>query len=402
MGNVLISGVIVLNNENKYLKTLFVLLSYLLVAVVAMSVAFVLFFKYFGGVSKLEQLENVILSQFIGEADKTAMEDSAAAGMVAALGDRWSYYIPASEYDSYQQQMNNSYVGVGITISLNEDNYLDILKVEPNGGAKEAGILPGDVLVKVEGEDVAQLGIAKTSEMVRGEENTDVKLTVSRDGEEKTFTITRKTIQVTVAEGKMLENSIGLVKIANFDARCAQETIAAIEQLVEQGATALIFDVRNNPGGYRHELVALLDYLLPEGKLFRSVSTNGKEEVDTSDKSCLELPMAVLINGESYSAAEFFAAALEEYEWATTVGEATCGKGYFQTTIELMDGSAVGLSVGKYFTPKGVSLAEVGGLKPNVEVKVKESVAADIYAGILSPEKDPQIQAAVAALQEEK
>ena len=401
MGNVLIFGVIVLNTEKKYLKTLLIFLSYLLVAVVAMSVAFVVFFRHYGDVSKLEQLEAVILNQFIGEADKTAMEDGAAAGMVAALGDRWSYYIPASEYEAYQQQMNNSYVGVGITISLNEDNYLDILKVEPNGGAKEAGILPGDVLVKVEGEDVAQLGMDKTSEMVRGAENTDVKLTVSRNGEEKTFTVTRKTIQVAVAEGKMLDNNIGLVKIANFDARCAQETIEAIAQLVEQGATALIFDVRNNPGGYRHELVALLDYLLPKGTLFRSVSTDGKEEVDTSDKSCLELPMAVLINGESYSAAEFFAAALQEYEWAITVGEATCGKGYFQTTIELMDGSAVGLSVGKYFTPKGVSLAEVGGLKPNVEVKVKESVAADIYAGVLSPEKDPQIQAAIQALQGE-
>ncbi len=401
MGNVVIFGVIILNNENKFFKILFMALSYVAVAAVAMCVAFTLTLKNFAGVSKLEQLESIIMNLFIGEADQTAMGDAAASAMVGALGDRWSYYIPAAEYEAYQQQMNNSYVGVGITISVNEEKYIDILQVDPNGGAKEAGITPGDVLIKVEGQDVAELGIDKASELVRGEEGTEVTLTVRRGEEEKTFTVTRRTIEVTVAEGQMLENNIGLVKIANFDARCAQETIAVIEKLVSEGASALIFDVRFNPGGYRHELVDLLDYLLPEGKLFQSVSTDGTEETDTSDKKCLQMPMAVLMNGESYSAAEFFAAALEEYDWAITVGEATCGKGYFQTTIELNDGSAVGLSVGKYFTPKGVSLAEVGGLKPNVEEKVDADTAADIYAGILPVEKDPQIQAAIKALQKE-
>lgn len=380
---------------------MFMVLSYVAVAAVAVCVAFILTIKNFAGISKLEQLESIIVNQFVGEADKTAMEDAAASAMVGALGDRWSYYIPASEYEIYQQQMNNSYVGIGITISVNEEKYIDIVQVEPNGGAKAVGIAPGDVLIKVEGQDVAEMGVDKASALIRGEEGTDVTLTVSRDGEEKTFTVTRQIISVTVAEGQMLEGNIGLVKIANFDARCAQETIAVIEKLISEGATALIFDVRFNPGGYRHELVDLLDYLLPEGKLFQSVSTDGTEETDTSDKKCLEMPMAVLMNGESYSAAEFFAAALEEYEWAVTVGEATCGKGYFQTTIELNDGSAVGLSVGKYFTPKGVSLAEVGGLKPNVEEKVDADTAADIYAGILSAEKDPQIQAAIKALQRE-
>ena len=170
-----------------------------------------------------------------------------------------------------------------------------------------------------------------------------------------------------------------------------------MEELTEQGATALIFDVRNNPGGYTSELVKLLDHLLPAGDLFRQVNYAGKESVDKSDAACLEMPMAVLINGNSYSAAEFFAAALQEYEWATVVGEKTTGKGYFQTTFKLPDGSAVGLSIGKYFTPKGVSLANTG-VTPDVPVEVDDRTESEIYYGTLDPMEDPQILAAIAVL----
>ena len=197
----------------------------------------------------------------------------------------------------------------------------------------------------------------------------------------------------------MLEGNIGLVTIVNFDTRCADETIAAMESLLEQGAQQLIFDVRFNPGGYVHELVKVLDFILPEGELFRSVDYKGNEDVETSDAKCLtDIPMAVLINGDSYSAAEFFAAALREYDYAVIVGENTTGKGYFQQTYSLKDGSAVGLSVGKYYTPKGKSLAEEGGLVPDVVVEVDNETASAIYSGILDPVEDPQILAAIDAL----
>jgi len=195
----------------------------------------------------------------------------------------------------------------------------------------------------------------------------------------------------------MLEDNIGLVTIVNFDARCFDESKAAIEQLLKEGATALIFDVRNNPGGYKDEMVKLLDYLLPEGVLFRSEDYRGKVQIDESGADHLDIPMAVLVNGYSYSAAEFFAAALMEYDAATVVGQKTYGKGYFQTTIYLNDGSAVGLSIGKYTTPEGKSLAGVG-IIPDIVVEVDEETDAAIYAGILEPEHDPQIQAAVNAL----
>ena len=195
----------------------------------------------------------------------------------------------------------------------------------------------------------------------------------------------------------MLENNIGLVTIVNFDSRCADETIAAMESLLDQGAQKLIFDVRYNPGGYKDELVKVLDYLCPEGLLFRSEYYNGKIEDDMSDAGCLNVPMAVLVNGSSYSAAEFFAAALRDYDKAVIVGEQTCGKGYFQSTFRLKDGSAVGLSIGKYYTPGGVSLADVG-VTPDVTVEVDAETAAKIYSGMLDPMEDPQILAAIDAL----
>ena len=353
---------------------------------------------FFAG-GKLDELMDLCDEVFIGETDRLTMEDAAAAAIVESLGDRWSYYIPAAEYNSYVEQMANAYVGVGITIQVREDEKgYDIVAVEKTGPAYEAGLLPGDVLVGANDVNFIGADVNEASSIIKGEEGTTVDIHVQRDGKEMTFTVERRTIQVTVAEGEMLPGNVGLVTIANFDSRCASESIAAIESLLEQGATSLIFDVRYNPGGYAHELVQLLDYLLPEGDLFIAEDYLGNRSVDGSDASCLEIPMVVMVNGDSFSAAEFFAAALRDYEWATVVGEQTVGKGYFQQSFELSDGSAVNLSVGKYFTPGGVSLAEVGGLTPDVVVEVDDEMYLDIYYGNVKNEEDPQIQAALEAL----
>ena len=347
---------------------------------------------------KLMQMEKLIQERFIGEADQQLMEDAAAEAMVAALGDRWSHYIPASSYASYQERSENAFVGVGITISQAEQGF-QIMEVEENGPAKEAGVQVGDLLVQVDGQDVARMDANQVKELVRGEEGSTVTLGLLRQEEALSLPVERRRIQVQVATGTMLEGQVGLVTIENFDDRCAQETIAAVDALMEQGAKALIFDVRNNPGGYAHEMVKTLDYLLPEGELFRMEHYDGRQTVDKSGPECVDLPMAVLVNGDSYSAAEFFAAALKEYEAALVVGEQTCGKGYFQNTFRFQDGSALALSVGKYYTPKGVSLAGVG-ITPDVPVAVDEATAAAIYYNVLEPSEDPQIQAAWKALTE--
>ena len=380
-------------------KTVSKILSYILVALVAAGTTAVCFVvNQYSNTSKLQEVEYLLTKYYIGEADQKVLEDAAADAMVQALGDRWSYYMTKEQYQSYLEVVTNSYVGVGITIQVREDGQgFDIREVVEGGPAQQAGVAAGDVLVAVEGREMADMTANELSSLIRGEEGTQVKVTVLRDGRRMEFALTRKRFQTPVATGKMLADQIGLITIENFDERCAEESIAAIETLLENGAEKLIFDVRHNPGGFADELVKLLDYLLPEGDLFRTVRYDGKEHVDTSDADCLEMPMAVLVNSASYSAAEFFAAALREYEAAVVVGEQTVGKGYFQITYQLSDGSAVALSIGEYFTPKGENLAGVG-ITPDVIVPVEEKVASEIYYGTLEPEEDPQIQAAVKAL----
>ena len=397
-----------MTKKEKIIRELSIALSYILVAVAAAVITLAVTAGHgstivFPGTSKLEELQKLLETYYIDidKVEMTKVEDAAANAMVEALGDRWSYYVTKEEYAQLMEQNANSYVGIGITITAREDKQgFDITKVEPGGSAQAGGILPGDILIGAEGERFINVDSSVCSGIIRGKEGTKVTVNVIRDGEELSFELTRQTIKTKVAEGKMLPGNIGLVSIKNFNDRCAEESIAAIESLIEQGATAFIFDVRNNPGGYKHELVKLLDYLLPEGKLFVSKDYTGKESTDWSDDKCLRMPMAVLINGNSYSAAEFFAAALEEYEWATVVGDPTTGKGNFQVTFQLSDGSGVGLSIGKYFTPKGVSLADAGGLVPKVLVEISEELEAKIYSDLVPPEEDPQIQAAVNALAE--
>lgn len=370
------------------------ILSYIVVALLSVTLTVAVMLGIFvfngNGTSKLEYLENLIVQCFIGEVDKTAIEDAAADAMVNALGDRWSYYIPADQYAAHMEQVNNSYVGIGITVQAEDDGAILVVQVASGGPAQEAGIQTGDAIVKVAGQSVIGMSLDDSKKLIQGEENTQVSITVRRGQEELTLNVTRRRIENPVAEGTMLEDGIGLVTIYNFNSKCSAESIAAIESLLEQGAEKLIFDVRNNPGGYAHELVALLDYLLPEGKLFTTVDYSGRENTDWSDARCLDIPMAVLVNGNSYSAAEFFAVALKEYDAAVVVGQKTVGKGYFQSTFQLPDGSAVGLSIGEYFTPQGKNLAGVG-ITPDIPVEPAQGA-------VPTPLDDPQILVAMEEL----
>lgn len=385
-------------HNKRWLKFLLITVSYILVAAIAVSVTLVL---RPDKQTKLDEIQSIIDARYIGDFDQTVLDDAAAAAMVEALPDRWSYYISAEEYADHMEQKKNAYVGIGITIRARDDGAgFDVLLVEPGGPAQEGGVLPGDILTHAEGQPVTELGVDGAAAVIKGEEGTKVRVTFLRDGEVLELELERRTIQVAVAQWQMLEGNIGYIKINNFNTNSADQSIQAVTELIDQGATALIFDVRNNPGGYVDELVKLLDHLLPEGPLFRSVDYRGLEDLEESDKNCVPVPMAVLMNGNSYSAAEFFAAALEEYNWAVTVGDPTTGKSYYQVTYRLDDGSAVNISIGEYTTPNGRSLADEGGLVPNISVPVDEMTAANIYAGTLEPADDPQIQAAVAALLE--
>jgi len=370
--------------------------SYVLVAALASLGTMLLF----GQNTKLVELERVIRNRFVGQVDTVAMEDAAAEAMVNALGDRWSYYISAEDYAAYEDRKTNTYVGIGITILQREDGTgFDILAVQKGSSAEKAGVLPGDILIEAQGQSVTGMDSDGPAQIIKGEEGTKVTIAVLRDGERLIFEMKRMRVDSVVATGEMLENNVGYIRINNFNDHCAKETLETLEQLLEQGAEKLVFDVRNNPGGYVMEMNEILDYLLPEGDLFRSVRYDGEEEVDTSDAKCLEMPMAVLVDSGSYSAAEFFAAALQEYDWAVVVGEPTTGKGYFQNTFRFHDGSAVGLSVGQYYTPNGVSLAEAGGLIPDAVVEVDDLTRLRIQYQSLPLTEDPQLLAAIEAMQ---
>ena len=348
---------------------------------------------------KLDEILNILNTYYVDDYSTEKLGDYLAEAAIASTGDRWSYYISAEDYEAYLESNANAYVGIGVTIQLMEesDPGFSIVSITHESPAEDAGLQIGDMIVGVEGQDALELGMTGTQQHVRGEEGTDVTITIERDGQRFDVTITRRVIEVDVVVYEMLESGEGYIKINNFDTHCARDTIAAIEDLCNRGATALIFDLRYNPGGMKNELVEVLDYLLPEGPLFRSVNYKGEEEVDYSDEDCLDIPMAVIINGDSYSAAEFFAAALQEYEAAVIVGTQTCGKANYQQTFRLSDGSAISISTGHYQTPNGVTLDGIG-VTPDVIVEVDEKTYLDLYYEKVERADDAQLQAAISAL----
>ncbi len=347
---------------------------------------------------KIAEIETYLDERFVREYDEQTMADAAAYAYVKATGDRWSYYLSSEEYDSYKEQMDNAYVGIGVTIlEKPELGGMLIDSITPGGPAEEAGIEVGDVLILVENEKSIELGLKGTQERVRGEEGTPVSLTFARGTEQYTVSVMRRSIEQAVVSDELLAGNIGYIAIKNFDARSAQESRAAIDRMLAAGAKGLIFDVRFNGGGYKEELVSLLDTILPEGVIFRSEHYTGEKTEDHSDPDCLQLPMAVLVNDSSYSAAEFFAAVLQEYDWATVIGTKTCGKGNYQQAYRLSDGSLLNISVGKYFLPSGKSLTDIGVI-PDMEIELDDEEYLKLYYGKLEKENDLQLQAAIKAV----
>lgn len=350
---------------------------------------------------KLDEIVALLNEVYVDGYDTDKLGDYLAQAAVAATGDRWSYYVSAEDYDAFVESNENAYVGIGVTVESSDDltDGVQITKVTPNSPAEEAGIEADDRIYAVEGETVESLGLDETKNRIRGEEGTEVTLTILRGEKKFDVTVKRASVEVEVVKYSMLDGSIGYIKINNFEANSADRTIEAIDTLRGQGAKALVFDLRFNPGGRKDELVRVLDELLPEGPLFRSVDYKGNESVDYSDADCVELPMAVLVNGDSYSAAEFFAAALQEYDWATVVGTKTCGKANYQQTFRLSDGSAVAVSTGHYQTPHGVTLANVG-VTPDKIVEVDNKTYLELYKEAVAVKDDAQLQAAIKAVKD--
>lgn len=341
------------------------------------------FYGIFGkeGLSLLEGLY-LVNSRFVGEYDETQVVDSALSGMVDGLGDRWSYYLTEEEYEAQNQRRTNQYVGIGVTVNYESEDGLTIVEVTEGGPAEAAGLQSGEVIAAVDGFSLAGEARYEGAERIQGEEGTTVTLEVlGTDGETRTVEVTRASLDSDPVTAKMLEGNVGYVALANFYDHSADRLKEEVTRLQEEGAEELVFDMRNNGGGYLSELTEMLDFLLPEGPIFISRNRAGNEEVTQSDAACVDLPMAVLVNANTYSAAEFFAAELQEQGVAVIVGEPTSGKGYSQQTFALPHGGAMAISTGAYFTGSGTSLIGTG-LTLDWEVYLTDEGDAQLEAAL--------------------
>lgn len=344
------------------------------------------------------QATNIIHGQFVGDYNWHEVVDGSMDYMVNALGDRWSYFLNAEEYQHVLDSRNNSYIGIGVTVSQNAKNGIEILGVTPNSPAERVGLRAGNIIVGVNGVSVTEQNWKTCVASIAGEEGSVVTLELKLTGGlVKTVDVTREKIVSIPVTHEMLPDNVGYVKIRNFYSGSGSAMIAAVDDLIKQGASSLVFDLRNNPGGYVTELTKMLDYLLPEGVIFQSRNLNGEEQVYTSDASKIDLPFAVLVNKDSYSAAEFFAAELRESGGAHISGEVTSGKGFAQQLFPLANGSAIGISTSRYFTGKGISLIGTG-IKPDAEQSLSEDLQNLLAQEKLAHEKDIQLQASLAAL----
>ncbi len=378
----------------------------LLVGVLAgilLTAAFVLLL--FGGFDSLRsslkyaEILRVIRRDYVGEYDREELGDAAAEGLVGALDDKWSYYMNAEAYEAYRDYSANRYQGIGVTVSQAEDTggFL-ILAVTKDGPAQNAGIISGDVILAVDGISVTGKDTNYLRELIQADFGRDARVTVlHEDGTEEEYAVSCREVYSNPVSYELLGEDAGYIRIANFRDGAAKEAVAAVDALRAAGAACLVFDVRNDPGGQLTELVSLLDYLLPEGDIFVQADKEGHETTETSDAACVDLPMAVIVNGDTYSAAEFFAAALREYDAAVTVGEPTTGKARSQVTVGLSDGSAVHISKYTYLTPQRNDLYESGGIVPDVEVDLTEEERLSFDTGWLEPMDDPQVLAAMDA-----
>lgn len=334
----------------------------------------------FEEVRKYQEAREIIEKYYVGQYDDGELTDASISAAVDALGDKWSFYMTAEEHQTYQKSMENKYEGIGIAYRRTEEgNDMLVTSVSAGSPAEEAGIQVGETIKQINSQAVSELENEEIRELILSQLGSVVALSIlDAQGNERTVQVECKEYYSDPISCKMLDDSIGYVCIANFDSESGQGAISAIESLIDQGAEGLVFDVRANGGGLVTELLELLDYLLPEGDIFVTADRAGEKTVKTSDEKHLDMPMAVLVNENSYSAAEFFGAILQEYDWAKIVGSPTTGKGRSQITLAMSDGSAIHISSKTYYTPNGVDLSETGGIVPDYIVEEDFDSGSDL------------------------
>ena len=352
-------------------------------------------------VAKMELLVQLIEQYYMYDISVEDMRVGAYKGLLEGLGDPYTCYYTAEEFDALMETTSGTYYGIGAVVQQDlRTMYVTIVKPYVDGPAYNAGMLPGDIIYMVDGVDVTGMDIDKVVSMMKGPEGTIVNVTVVRDGESEPveLTITRGKIEIETIEYEMLKNDIGYILISGFDEPTPKQFKKAIEDLKAQGMKGLVIDLRDNGGGLLDAVVEMLDYILPKGMIVYTEDKYGnREEFRGTDKEVLDLPMTVLINGNSASAAEIFAAAMQDYEAATLVGTTSFGKGIVQTILPLTDGTAVKITISRYFTPNGVCI-HGEGVTPDIEVELAEELKQMV---VIPHEQDNQLEAAINVLLDE-
>lgn len=345
--------------------------------------------------SKLGRIDTQVRKNFYGDIDDEKLLDSLARAYIDTLGDRFAGYMNAEEYSKSNLHSEGKNIGIGITVSDTGEGQMKVIAVEKGGPAEKAGVLAGDLIINVAGKSVKDAGYEESVKNMQGKEGTLCVFTVRRGETTRDFSIKREEFDTVSVEYRKI-GTTGYIRIEGFHNNTDEQFRAAVEELVKQGVKGLIFDVRNNGGGTLDSVSHMIDLLVPKGDIVSVTGKNGKTKVlYTSDEKEIDLPMVVLVNGNSASASELFAAALRDYEKAILIGTKTFGKGVMQRTYELGDGSAVRVTVGLFNPPKGENFNDKG-LEPDIVVELTEEQQENFES--LTDETDPQIQAALEAL----
>ena len=351
-----------------------------------------------GRLQRAEEILALVEGLYYREVDEEALETAAIDGMLAALGDPYTFYYTNEAYAAMNEETTGRYVGVGLLVGEDENGALTVLRVFRDSPAEAAGMKAGDELTAIDATPVGAgtaLGLTETTALLKGDGEAPVRVEVSRDGEALAFTLTRGDVNINYVEYSILEGEVGYLSIYQFtgdDVSGVEEALSAFRQA---GVTALVVDVRSNPGGLLDDVVKICDMLLPEGLIVYTEDRSGAREEFYADGEYWDVPMAVLVNGDSASASEIFAAAVQDTGRGVVVGEVTYGKGVVQTLYSFPEGDGVQLTTAVYYTPSGRSI-HGQGVTPDIEV----SLAADASVVYHAPDAqtDAQLQAALEAL----
>ena len=341
--------------------------------------------------AKINSIKKVLEKDYLGEIKEDDLLEGAVKGYVDGLGDEYTQYFTKEEMEEFEEETEGNYTGIGIYMSvLKKDNSIIIIATIKGSPAEAVGLKSGDIIKKVDGKEYTGNDFDKIASYIKGKEGTSVNIEIDREGETLTFDVQRKKIEMYPIESEILDNNIGYISLPSFTENSSKEFKKKCEDLKKKNIKSLIIDIRNNGGGIVNEALEMLDYMLDKDKIMMiTVDKQNDEEIEKTKKdSSIDVPIVVLVNENSASASEIFAAALKENNRATIIGEKTYGKGVIQELLRLSDGSGIKVTTEEYFTPNKNKINKEG-IKPDIEVELSENLAST------DKKDDTQLQKAI-------